>query len=180
MAFITTLPKKDRYAIRLTAEGMIAETFPMSAAVSGAGCATGDVRATSIGLRAGDIVASITVALGSTPGSGVAKGQLALYSKAGVLLANSADTPAAFQTSNAYVTLSMSAAYTVPTDDGYYCAMFITGTTMPTVLKGYTVQPSNLALGSGMAKAVAQTGQASLPGPATFTASALGIWFGVS
>lgn len=182
MPTISSGSKTDRGQVAQTARGVIAETFPVFAANGTAAPASGDVRGSLVGLRAGDVVANITMNV-NTIGATLTHAQFALYKKDGTLLANSADSTASFTGAAGNVTLAMATPYTVPADDGYYVALFTSGTTPPTMRTGTSGTALFSAIGSGAAAGVNFASQSSLPSTATFSASSAAssaLWAAIS
>jgi hypothetical protein len=134
-----------------------------------------------VGLRAGDVVTNVSVAV-VTAGSSVTLSKVGLYSTAGTRLALSADQGTNWQTAGLY-TCAMATPYTVLTDGEYYAALVSKASvTLPAlgransgVVAGASISSSPLLFGL-------QTGQTDLPASATIvgTSAATAFWVGVS
>jgi hypothetical protein len=176
MPTVSSFSQRTRIEVDVIGQGLKGESFSRKNSVSSFLPTSGDVRGTSVGLLTGDVITNLCCVV-VTAGSTVTKAQLALYSKAGVLLANTADSPTTFQSAGA-ISLALTSTYTVPAEDIYYIALFATATTMPTMLRGIQDTSSTAAFGSGAKAAFTHAGQAALPAPATLSANANAIWFG--
>jgi hypothetical protein len=177
--------RPDRTQLGVTARGLTAETFPLYVNASGQVPATQTVYYTLIGLRAGDVITNIAVSV-NTAASGTAPTSIfvGLYDSAGNRVALSANLKddAKF-TSTGQKAFALTAAYTVPSDGGYYCAFLIDGTFASTNVQLHRCGSNTVAsaaLAGGVAPHGAQTGQTSLPSSATLSANAIDIWFGVN
>ncbi len=182
-ASVLKFPIPDaRSALLLSGQGLISQNFDRAASPAGLAGTSGTIYFMAVPLLAGDVVSNISVAV-AVAGAGMTLSKLGLYSTAGVLLASSADLGTAWH-SQGTKTAAMAVAYTVPTSGLYYAAFLgVTGTTMPTLLRGFsnTLAVAASAIGSGLAPTGAQKGQTDLVDPATITAaSGIAYWVGVS
>jgi hypothetical protein len=111
--------------------------------------ATGILTNARIHLRAGDIVTNIGFTVGSTAGGTMTHWAVALYSDAATpaLLGQSADQTSAALAAGANVSLPLATAYTVPKTAIYRAALFVTATTIPTLL-GSSYAPSGWVTGA--------------------------------
>lgn len=118
----------------------------------------------AVWLAAGTIITHLSVPVTSA-GAGMTHGQLGIYDKTLALVASTADTPAAFQTTG-WVELALTAPWTVPTAGLYYLASSYAGTTLPTILN--TKQDVNVSqlLPGGLPRGVHAQASGSLPNPA--------------
>jgi hypothetical protein len=111
--------------------------------VSSAGIAlptTGKMIVVPVTLEAGDSVAGIAFVTGTTAAVTPTAGFAALYTNAGVLLAQSADFAATARAASTAYTAALAAAYTVKESGQYLLGLSITAGTMPTLL-GSPVAP---------------------------------------
>jgi hypothetical protein len=171
-------PQRDRNHIRMRAEGLIAETFPRGAAAGQTTPTSGDVRATLIGLRAGDVVTNLHVIVAVVAAT-VTTAKLGLYSSADVLLASTANDTA-IVTNLGTRTKAVSAPYTVTEDGGYYVAALVVATTMPQFVRGVSAVGVDTALTGGERICWVDAGETDLPATATPAASTSAVWFGIS
>lgn len=177
--------KNSREARRATivkeVTGYFAETSPRDNAVSASPCTAGVIHCTGIGLLAGDTVSNIVV-LNNVAGVTLGLTKVGIYSKAGTLLASSADINASLLATGAKV-LPLTAPFVAPTDDLYYIGILVVSAgTMIQPLRGHAAINAAGAIGTSSVKNVQQTGQTDLPATATLVASSASIafWFGVS
>lgn len=174
----------SRYEICLRDRGLIAETSDPRTLAGATISVSGTVYFTSIGLRLGDVVTNLSIGI-TTAGAGMTRSRLGLYTAAGVLLAQTADLGAQWQT-NGIQTAPLTAPFTVTSSGLYYiAAIAVASVTQPVFQKGEgnTTLPNNTAVGAGFASYQVQLAQADLPNPAVFAAKgAAGFapWFGVS
>lgn len=188
-AFNTERQHAQRQRVLNEAMGFYAETYPTLAGQGVSTTGTQRVYGVAIGLLAGDVVSNLSVRL-ITSGNTVTLAKLGLYSKAGVLLASTADMStqmnAAAGLKTAPVALVSGQPFTVPADDLYYAAFLaVSGVTMPSLgrVSAFGADALTAPVGSGSLAVVTQTGQTDLPAQATFTAgggSAIVVWIGVS
>jgi hypothetical protein len=157
--------------------GLVAWTVDPALMASKIQDSSGSIHGASVWLNAGDTInwlAEVVV----TDGVGMTHGGLAIYDSNLNLVAQTADTPGAFQTAPAdsWVKLPLTASYTAPTDGIYYLVDILAGTTMPrigiaasnsTVLNGASLLPT------GVPRGVAASGVTSFPN--TLTARRTGI-----
>ncbi len=186
----------SRYQIRVSGQGMIAETFPRALIASNTAPTAQDVNAALVGLKAGDFIANISMAVnapGATPAN-LNHAILALYKKDGTLLAQTteATTITAFQSSGLKTVVlnkdssgSTITGYTVPIDDVYYVAAWFDQSAaggIPTIFRGVSFGSTApfAVIGNGSIDAAKQVAQATLPSPATLVANATSYWFGLS
>lgn len=158
------------------ARGILAEPYPLAQVNSSRTLATQAVLGVLVPVQAGTTVSGVaccieTAAAGTTPTAVY----VALYSLAGVQLAVSADVKAignwnalgvfSYAFATAYAPSSDAAVYACILKNGVY------GTTEPKIATMTAVTSSGAALGSNAAGAVTQTGQATMPSPATLVAN---------
>ena len=93
----------------------------------------GSIHADSVVLEKGQVVTSLAE-LVATAGAGMTHGAYAIYDKNLNLVAQTADTPAAFQVTNQWAELPLTSPYTVPASGLYYFAdVLASSTTMPAI-----------------------------------------------
>lgn len=173
-----------RDSMRMAAIGLTGQNFEILAAPTSVVPGTQTVIYTLGGLLAGDVVNNIYVDLAQI-GVGAAPTSifLGLYTKAGVLVASTANlaADAKWTTVIKIVGFAVTAPYTVPSSDGYYFAILKNGVFATTDIKvrSITTQADVTANSpSGVNIAASQAGQTVLPASATFALSLNPIWFG--
>ena len=169
---------KSREQLRVEAQGLLAESFSRGNIGSQTLLTTQKLEGALVGLRAGDTVTGVAVAVQANSAS-LTVARVALYSTAGVLLASSTNSAAIWDAgAGTVVSRAFTTPYTVTTAGGYYACLLAVGTTPPTIYRG-----SNLGvmegIGAGFPAFVLQTGQANLPSPATLTEETVCWWMGV-
>lgn len=102
---------------------------------------SGSVHGSGVWLPGGKTISRIADFV-TVAGAGMAHGILGLFDSAFNLLAQSADTPAAWQTTG-WVELPLVTPYTTPAAGIYYVADLLAGTTMPTTGNGGSFSPAN-------------------------------------
>lgn len=174
------LDRAQKADLLAQAQGFKGENFQRHLGAGGAAFVTGTVYYMGIVLCAGEVVSNLHTQI-STLGAGISACKMGLYTKAGVLVASTADLGTSWQ-STGTKTHALSAQYTVPTTDMYYIALFCTFvTTAPQPLRATAVTGNAAGVGSGSMLFGAQTGQVDLPAPATVAnGNQLGYWVAYS
>lgn len=134
-------PGRSQYGI----SGGVAESIPRNLCNEGniSGLTSGSLAFQAVYLRAGQVVTNISF-FSATTAAGTPTNQFfALYSAAGVLLAQSANDTTNAWAANTIKTLAMTSPYTVRQSGLYYLALMVTATTVPT-LKGVTRSTTKL------------------------------------
>lgn len=172
---------KSRTDLALATQGIISENFPRQGARGDTSIMVdGTVYYMSVGLRAGDIAAAVSVyvtVIGITP----TLSKVGLYSKAGVLLASSAELGAVWTTGTGQKTSVFSTAYTVPADDGYYVGLVCKASTLPTLVRGNAnTGASGAAVGTGVVAFGSETGKSDLPAPGVIGTPSIAFLVAVS
>lgn len=94
--------------------------------------ASGAVFSTGVPLQTGDVVSSVTFTVGGTAALTPTAGFVALYSPAGVLLAQSADMGTTARAANTEYTVALASPQTIGVAGVYYAAISFTAATVPT------------------------------------------------
>lgn len=178
---IVPAPKKDRTQIRQTALGYIAETYPVTNISANVALSAQALRATAIGLRAGDIVTNIIVSVNVAAGGTAGVIFVGLLDSTYNKLLISADVNASFTTTGNKV-LALTAPYTVTADGLFYCVINMTtafGTTQPSIGSSGQTGISG-AIGANPKPNWVQTSQATIPTTATPADTSAAPWFAVS
>lgn len=171
--------QKSRYEILTEAQGLKGESYPRTALVSSAALATQALRGVLVPFRAGDTVTNLCAAVVAA-GVTLTDAWLGLYSTAGVQLAATASAPTTFE-SVGVKSVAVATPYTVTATGGLYIvALFVGGSTIPSLLSSGSPSNATGAFSGGSAVAVVQTSLTSLPTPATFGNSGYAIWAGWS
>jgi hypothetical protein len=158
------------------ASGLVAWTGDPALILQGAPDANGSIHGASVWLAAGDVVHSLAEVVTSA-GSGMSHGMYAIYDGDLKLVAQTADTPAAFQVTNQWVELALTSPYTVPTSGRYYFVDLLAATTtMPSIgnLGSLAASSSRNLLPSGMARGV-NGGSGLSSFPSTLTLGTTGV-----
>jgi hypothetical protein len=158
------------------ARGLLAEPYPLAQANAGRTLATQAVLGVLVPVSFGTTVSGVavcrTVAAAGTLPTGV---YVALYDLTGVQLAVSANVNTlSLWNATGLTSFAFGTAWTVTQDGAVYAAVLKNGTygsTEPQIATMTAVTGTGSALGSNAAGAVTQTGQATMPSPATFTAN---------
>ena len=137
----------------------------------------------AIWLDSGQLVSNVSFHSATTAANTPTHWMFGLYSSARALLATSTDQLTGAWAANTLKTLAMSTPYLVATPGLYYCGIFVTATTIPT-LKGGTAKTGGQLAGAapilqGPTSDVGLT--TALPANAgTITASTANVWCAVS
>lgn len=160
----------------LADQNLIAETFPRVLSNNNTITVTQSVYFGLIALEQGEVVAAVYVDIG-TAGSGMTAAYAGIYDKSGNRLATSADASSALNGTTNIQSFALTSNYTVPERDTYYAAVLFVGGTQPVLRRGSTTATS--AISPGVVPYGRQTGQSTLPNPATIGTSTLAPWIGV-
>lgn len=152
------------------AQGFLAQAFDraLCSAVTGAD-GSGTLCGTLVSLKAGMVVTGAVCAVQAAAVTGT-HGYLALYSKAGVRLAMSADTPALFQ-SGGLRSAAFTAPYTVVADDGFFVCYLTTWSGSGPSFMGGGSQSVGDAFGSSATRNFFLGSQTSPPSTANVTSN---------
>lgn len=167
---------RTRHRVRVSAQGLLDETGDFGTYGTAQAIASQTLYGRLVGLLNGDTVTGVVFAI-AVVASGLTGAWVALYSTAGVLLASSGDIKASLNVTGR-VFLPFTSTYAVLADAGVYACLLQVGTTPATIYR--SANAVSLAGGNGgVSAAVAQTGQAVLPSPATFANNAVGAYAAV-
>lgn len=157
-----------RDQLRLNAEGILAESLNPNTSVAAQAYSTGNVYGQLVGLRAGDVVSGIAVAV-AVPATGTAPTvvRVGIANSAGTMLAVSANVNATAFTAVGVQSVALTAPYTILASGAYFLVYIIVGawgTQQPTFWRGNSVSNTVLtALAGGVIPAFVWAGQADLP-----------------
>jgi hypothetical protein len=171
----------DRAQILAAGQGLITQNFDRQTGFGGQILADGTAYFMLVPLCAGDVISNISIHV-STIGVTPTVSKVGLYSKAGILLAASAELGAAWTTATGTKTAALITPFTVPADDVYYIAVLCKAATLPTCTRG-PATTSFSGVGSGAVPYGVQTGQTDLPSPATIafgSGAPFALWVGIS
>lgn len=181
MGFPTALPRKDRTQLRTTGLGYISETGALQYCTASFALVAQALRATALGLRAGDVVTNIIVCVDIAAAGTAGVVNVGLYDAAANKLAASGDVQATLAATGVKA-CALTAPFTVTADAIYYAVIDMTtayGTTQPSL--GSQTRPVTVAPLAGQPKTFwTQAGQASLPATATPADSSTAVWFAVN
>jgi hypothetical protein len=177
----------DRMAVRLSALGLKGATWDNAATNSegNRGAPTQQMAGTLAGFLNGDVVSNVWLQFAqAASGTAPAGAYVALYDTAGNQLAVSASIPsnAGWTAGTGYVAFPLASPYTFTATKAAYLCVLINGawgTTQPLFDQGNN-NGRELNTGFTVPSTVVQTGQATPPSPATFSASTFNLWMGWS
>jgi hypothetical protein len=136
--------------------------------------ATGVFTNARISLRAGDVITNIGFTVGGTAGGTMTHWAVGLYDDASTpnLLRASADQTSGALAANTNVTLALASTYTVPKSGIYRAGLFVTATTIPTLL-GVGFAPAGLITGESALAESSGSGLTTAPPSTIATPTAL-------
>jgi hypothetical protein len=158
------------------ASGLVAWTADPAMILQGAADTNGSIHGASVWLEAGDVIHSLAE-LVTSAGSGMTHGMYAIYDGDLNLVAQTADTPAAFQVTNQWAELSLTSSYTVAASGRYYFVdLLASSTTMPSIgnIGSLAASSSRNLLPSGIARGV-NGGSGLSDFPSTLTPTTTGV-----
>lgn len=177
-----------RSQLAVTAQGLVAENFPVIATASTASPNTQVVYGGLVGLRGGDIATGILLRIAiAAAGASPTTARFGLADSTGKILVLSGNLNAAANWTAGAAPMPFTAPYTVPADGGYIPCFVVNGTwggTQPTIAKGPAVNVAALAAyGSNPPVEFAWSGQTDLPAVSSSvtltTQTANNFYFGV-
>jgi hypothetical protein len=158
------------------ASGLVAWTGDPAQILQAATDSNGSIHGASVLLRQGQVITSLAE-LVATAGVAMTHGMFAIYDKDLNLVAQTTDTPAAFQVTNQWAEVSLTTPYTVPADGRYYFVDLLAATTtMPSIgnLGSLASTSARNVLPGGIARGV--NGGAGMSAfPATLTNNGSGL-----
>jgi hypothetical protein len=158
------------------ASGLVAWTGDPALILQSAADTSGSIHGASVWLQQGDTITSLAE-LVTSAGAGMTHGMYAIYDAGLNLVAQTADTPNAFQVTNQWVELPLTSAYTVPASGRYYFVdLLASSTTMPSIgnIGSLSASSARNILPGGVARGV--NGGSGLGAfPATLTLASTGI-----
>lgn len=145
------------------ANTVFAESIPRIAAASDLSALTTQVMlSVGLPLQAGEVVTSLSFISGDTGATTPTNWWFALYSPAGVLLAQTADQTSTAWAANTVKTVALGTPRLIPTAGLYYAAIMVKATAVPTLV-GRALQNAVVAGALGLSVGVlAQTSGSSL------------------
>lgn len=159
------------------ASGLVAWTSDPALILASAPDSNGSIHGASVWLQQGDVITSLAE-LVATAGAGMTHGMFAIYDSDMNLVAQTADTPAAFQVTNQWVELSLTPSpYTVPSSGRYYFVdLLAASTTMPAIgnVGSLAATSARAILPGGVARGV-NGGSGLSAFPTTLTTGTTGI-----
>jgi hypothetical protein len=161
-------------------EGLISQNFDRMTSSNTSVLISGTVYYMLVPLYAGEIVTNVLIGVDSA-GTLQTLGKVALYSKTGTQLAVSADQGNAWSAATGIYSVAMGTPFTILTTDVYYCAVLSVAGAGPGLSRSANSLSSAIAAPGGVRPCASQSGQADMPGSATFTAGPNFVpWIAVS
>ncbi len=177
-----TTTNQNRNQLRINGSGMITENYPVSASVNVSLMISQTIYFQLVGLTKGDIITNINVTV-TAQGTTTTSTFVALYDSTGVRLAVSNDLTTALDTTG-LKSLALTAPYTVLADGAYYLAILtVNGTpaNCATLARASSNSIATGAVGAGVRVSGTQTGQTTMPAPATVgVGTVLAFWMAAS
>ena len=157
----------SREQIRQKASGVITENMHPGAPSGTAAFTSQQVNGFLVGLRAGDVVTGIAVRVAvAATGTNPTTVRVGLADSTGKVLVLSGNLNTSALQATGAAQLAFSAAYTVPTDGGYFALVFVNGTwgtTQPTVIKSGATTAAYSALSGALLPSIGIAAQSDLP-----------------
>jgi hypothetical protein len=166
------------------ARGLLAEPYPLAQVNAGRTLATQAALGVLVPVQFGTIVSGVAVCIQTAAAGTLPTGVfVALTDLTGVQLAVSADVKAlANWNATGIFSFAFTTPWTVTQDGAVYAAILkngVYGSTEPQIATMTAVVGSGQKLGANAAGAVTQTGQATMPSPATLVANDSYPWLGL-
>jgi hypothetical protein len=158
------------------ASGLVAWTNDPALMLQSGQDTNGSIHGGSVLLTKGQVITKLAE-LVATAGAGMTHGMYAIYDQNLNLVAQTADTPAAFAVTDQWVQLPLTSPYTVPATGIYYFVDLLAGTTMP-FIGTIGIQPATEArntLPGGVARNVHHNVNGISAFPATLANDGTGI-----
>lgn len=170
--------------LRLTAEGKIAQAFPVSLttlqAIPTANAASGLLVASLVGIAGGTTVTNLITAV-AVAGTALSFAKLGLLDSSGNFLAATASASATFNSGTGYRSIALTTPYVVPVSGGYYVCylQYGSGATGATLYRG-TTQSLGMQIGTAARPYAQVTNQTDISGNVTLADATSSYWFAVS
>jgi hypothetical protein len=173
----TAIGRGSRDQAKRNGLGYTAEAFPRDTIQNALAFTSGDCRATSVGLLAGDRITNVLVNVSAAIQT-ITTLKVGVYDAARILLASSANATTNLATGVS--SFGLSTPYVVPADGLYYLGIIIVATTMGSLGAGTNnaIAGKESAIGSGPKGAIIKTAQADIPATLGSTQSDQPVWLG--
>lgn len=171
----TAIGRGARDQAKRTGLGYVDASFPRDEITSALAFTSGDCRASSVGLLAGDTVTNVLVNVSAVVQT-ITTLKVGLYDAAGNLLASSANATTNLATGIS--SFALSTAYVVSADGLYYLGIIIVATTMGSLGAATSVVGKEGAIGSGPKGAIVKAAQSDMPATLGSTQSDQPVWLG--
>ena len=158
------------------ASGLVAWTGDPAQILQNNTDTSGSIHGASVLLTQGQVITSLAELVAS-PGVAMTHGAYAIYDSSMTRVAETADTPSAFQVTNQWVTLPLASPYTVPSTARYYFVDLLAATTtMPSIgnIGSLGATSARATLPSGIARGI-NGGSGLSSFPTTLTNAGTGI-----
>lgn len=166
---------QDGTNVRAQAAGLVAWTFDPALDVATSTDSSGSIHGAAVWLEKGQVINDLSE-LVTSAGAGMTHGAYAIYDSNLNLVAQTADTPAAFEVSNQWVELPLTSQYAVPATGLYYFVdLLASTTTMPTmgIVGSNSATSARSTLPNGTPELIHVSGAGSFPGTITNTSSGI-------
>lgn len=173
----TAIGRGSRDQAKRNGLGYADEVFPRDDITTALAFTSGDCRASSVGLLAGDKVTNVLVSVSAAVQT-ITTLKVGLYDSSGALLASSANATTNLATGIS--SFALSTAYVIPADGLYYLGVVIVATTMGSLGAATSVVGKEGAIGSGPKGAIVKTAQSDIPATLGSTQTDQPVWFGWS
>lgn len=173
--------RTPRPQIDATAQGFLSDTYPLGANGGSVALAAQTMRVTLLGLRQGDVVTNIILAVNVAAAGTAGVVNVGLYDSSLNRVALSGDVNASL-TAIGLKSCALTSPYTVTADGAFYAAVLMTtayGTTQPSLVSNNATGASGSLAGKPKMNG-SQGGQSSLPVTASLSDTGVIVWFAVN
>lgn len=169
----------DLNEILLVSDGLLGNNFSKFQIDTVQALTSGVARYTALPLLRGMVVTKLWFLVSVNAGT-VTTIKAGLYTAAGAQVAVSANAATAFDTDDAYASLTLSTPYTVPTTGTYHAAVLSVATTAGSLGAIAGIAGKGTAIGSGPVLAGTEASLTDLQATSTITTSIVPLWVGWS
>lgn len=171
------LRSADSLDILLASDGLQGCNFSKFEIDTAQALTSGVARYSALPLVRGSVIRNLFFLVSVNAGT-VTTIKAGLYTKAGVQVAVSDNAATAFDTDDAYASIALNAAYTVPTTGTYLAAVLSVATTAGTLGAVAGIAGKGTAIGSGAVIAGTESSLTDLNATATITTATAPLWVG--
>lgn len=172
----TALGQGDRNQQKILGRGYTGETYQLDAVTTSVNMTSGDVRAASVGLLAGDKITNI-IFFAWAAISTITTLKVGVFDSSGNLLASSANSTTNVA-ANTLASYPLSAPYTIGSDGLYYLGVVVVATTPGQLGMTGGGNGKESAIGSGVKGALLKSGQTDIPSSLGTGQTDSPAWFG--